>query len=602
MKRKWMSIALVIVMVAMELALNPRPVQAATHVVDPSNIYVSNFEGWGSSLAWWGNILGGWSTTNRNAIADLIFGSSNLNLNILRYNIGGSPSPNTFGNLQLGKAVPSYLTAPGVYNWNLDANQRAMLSTAMSRGVNIVEAFSNSPPWFMTISGNPAGGTSCGDNLQSSQFDAFADYLTEVVEHFRDSWGVTFRTLAPLNEPNSTWWCATGPQEGAKFSQANQELILNKVGASLVAKGLTGTRISASDASSMDELPGNFNGYSTATKNYIAQLNTHSYGGSNRTGVYNLAVANNKRLWMSEYGVGNASALPLAAQITRDINLMKPKAWIYWQVVENTGCNCTWGLIKSDWASGSQTWTLQKQYYGMSNYSRFIKQGYNIIGSGVDGNTVAAFSPTANTLVLVTYNNTTSNVSHTYNLNAFATVGSSAARYRTSDSENLASLSTVSISNKSFTATANANSITTYVITGVTAGTSTSVNDNTTGTGNNQYQYTGTWSYGSQSGAFQNDNHWSSSTNANYQVRFNGTRIQLYGARANNHGIAAVSIDGGTEVNVDFYAATRADNVLLWTSPTLPAGNHTLRVRVTGTRNPSSSGNPITADRVVISP
>jgi hypothetical protein len=140
------------------------------------------------------------------------------------------------------------------------------------------------------------------------------------------------------------------------------------------------------------------------------------------------------------------------------------------------------------------------------------------------------------------------------------------------------------------------------VITGVTAGTSTSVNDNTTGTGNNQYQYTGTWSYGSQSGAFQNDNHWSSTTNNNYQVRFNGTRIQLYGARANNHGIAAVSIDGGTEVNVDFYAATRADNVLLWTSPTLPAGNHTLRVRVTGTHNPSSSGNPITADRVVITP
>jgi hypothetical protein len=133
------------------------------------------------------------------------------------------------------------------------------------------------------------------------------------------------------------------------------------------------------------------------------------------------------------------------------------------------------------------------------------------------------------------------------------------------------------------------------------AGTVT-VNDNTTGTGNNQYQYTGTWSYGSQSGAYQNDNHWSSSTNANYQVRFNGRQIRLYGARAPNHGIAAVRIDTGTEVNVDFYAATRADNVLLWTSPMLPVGNHTLRVRVTGTRNPSSSGNPITGDRVDITP
>jgi sucrose-6-phosphate hydrolase SacC (GH32 family) len=129
-----------------------------------------------------------------------------------------------------------------------------------------------------------------------------------------------------------------------------------------------------------------------------------------------------------------------------------------------------------------------------------------------------------------------------------------------------------------------------------------SVNDNTTGTGNNQFQYTGTWSYGSQGGAFQNDNHWSSSVNANYQVRFNGRQIRLYGARAPNHGIAAVSIDSGTEVNVDFYAATRADNTLLWTSPTLAAGNHTLRVRVSGTKNASSSGTPITADRVDITP
>lgn len=30
-----------------------------------------------------------------------------------------------------------------------------------------------------------------------------------------------------------------------------------------------------------------------------------------------------------------------------------------------------------------------------------------------------------------------------------------------------------------------------------------------------------------------------------------------------NHGIAAVSIDGGPESNVDFYAAARVDNVLM---------------------------------------
>jgi GH43 family beta-xylosidase len=138
---------------------------------------------------------------------------------------------------------------------------------------------------------------------------------------------------------------------------------------------------------------------------------------------------------------------------------------------------------------------------------------------------------------------------------------------------------------------------------GETGGTGiVTVNDNTLGTGNNQYQYTGTWSYGNQSNAYQSDNHWSNSVNANYQVRFNGRQIRLYGAKANNHGIAAVSIDGGTEVNVDFYAATRSDNTLLWTSPMLAVGNHTLRVRVTGTRNASSSNTFVTGDRVDITP
>ena len=108
------------------------------------------------------------------------------------------------------------------------------------------------------------------------------------------------------------------------------------------------------------------------------------------------------------------------------------------------------------------------------------------------------------------------------------------------------------------------------------------------------------WPYGSQSGAYQGDNHWSDVTNASYQVPFSGTQIKLYGARAPQHGIAAVSIDGGAETNVDTYSATRADGALLWSSPVLPGGTHSLKVRVTGMRNVGASGSYITADRVDI--
>jgi len=128
-----------------------------------------------------------------------------------------------------------------------------------------------------------------------------------------------------------------------------------------------------------------------------------------------------------------------------------------------------------------------------------------------------------------------------------------------------------------------------------------SANDNTTGTGLNQFEYVGNWGYyAAQAGAFLNDNHWSGAANDYYQVRFSGARIDVYAAVAPNHGNAAFSIDGGPEVLVDFYASTRTDKALVWSSPSLAGGIHLLKVRVTGLKNASSSGTSIPADRVDI--
>lgn len=112
------------------------------------------------------------------------------------------------------------------------------------------------------------------------------------------------------------------------------------------------------------------------------------------------------------------------------------------------------------------------------------------------------------------------------------------------------------------------------------------------------YDSTANWPSGWQDGAYQNDNHWSNVANASYQVPFSGTQVKLYGAQASWHGIAAVSIDGGAETAVDTYAAARKDDVLLWSSPVLTAGSHTLKVRATGAKNAGSSGTFVTADRV----
>ena len=127
-----------------------------------------------------------------------------------------------------------------------------------------------------------------------------------------------------------------------------------------------------------------------------------------------------------------------------------------------------------------------------------------------------------------------------------------------------------------------------------------SVNDNVTGTANGQFQYIGDWKYAAQTGAFMNDNHWSNSTDDFFRVKFTGNQIKLYGAKDPSHGIAAVSIDDGDEVIVDYYAAERSDNVLIYTSPILKDGEHTLKVRVTGAKNKSASDKHITVDKVEI--
>ena len=101
-------------------------------------------------------------------------------------------------------------------------------------------------------------------------------------------------------------------------------------------------------------------------------------------------------------------------------------------------------------------------------------------------------------------------------------------------------------------------------------------------------------------GLYGNDNHWSGAINNFCQIQFVGDRIRLYGAKDPSHGIGSITIDNGQEALVDYYAPSRQDNVLIYESPVLPAGQHTLKLMVTGTKNVLSTYNTITVDRFQI--
>ncbi|MDN8588502.1 hypothetical protein B2I21_30605 [Chryseobacterium mucoviscidosis] len=432
-----------------------------TATADPSKQY-QTIEGWGTSLAWWGKVVGEYS--NRDEYAEKMFSPTNgLGLNVLRYNIGGGDNPSS-NVLEYRKAVPGYQPSPGVYDWNADANQRYMLQAAKSYGVNVVEAFANSAPYWMTISGSVSGSANGGNNLKSDYYDDFADYLTEVVKHFRDNWGITFDTVTPLNEPISTWWKLGNNQEGMHFDRADQNTILSQVQSSLTAKGLS-TKLSAPEEYSLDDTTTSFNSYSSAVKSAISQINTHTYGGSNRASLRNTATSTGKHLWTSEYGDGDASGLTMSRTILKDIRNMGASAWVYWQAVDSAD---GWGFFKNVLNNTQTTsYTVNQKYYVMGNYSKFIRPGTKIIGMS-DANTLAAYDASSGKVVLVTTNSDSSDTAVTYDLSQFTSVGSSAQVYRTSSTEKLQQLTNINIQNKKFTATAKAGSVTTYVISGAT--------------------------------------------------------------------------------------------------------------------------------------
>jgi len=180
-----------------------------------------------------------------------------------------------------------------VWDWGADADQRWVLQAAIKKGVNQVEAFSNSPPWWMTVSGSVTGGQKGADNLRPDQDAAFAGYLAGVVGHFHDAWGVTFRDLEPVNEPSGDWhFGGSGKdtaQEGCHIGRPHQNLIVRATAAALARAGLQ-TTVAASDEPSIGDGDKTFPFYDETALRGLSKINVHSYGGGDRTQLSNSAL------------------------------------------------------------------------------------------------------------------------------------------------------------------------------------------------------------------------------------------------------------------------------------------------------------------------
>lgn len=461
----------------------PKAVKAADAIIiDPHQTY-QTVDGWGTSLAWWANIVGNWSssTIKEELMDDLFSVTDGIGLNLVRYNIGGGINASLEVDYRVGADIPSYQPLPNQWDWNADSGQRWVLREAFQRDVTLAEAFSNSPPHWMTIAQCASGSTTGGDNLDPNYYDAFAEYLAEVVAFIQTEDDVMFHSLSPFNEPMSPWWVCGNNQEGSHFDLATQEIIIDKVHQALQALNLE-IAISGPEEYSVQQTKDSFEAYSNYTKSLVGQINTHAYDPHGRESLRLLADNHGKDLWMSEVSIGgsvgyapldmDAGALNLSNQILQDMKYMQPQVWTYWQAVEDRDraqlYDHSHGLIHAPF-TGTEDYSLSKQFYAMGQYSKFIRPGHHIIGA-YDDHTLASYDEANDKLVIVTTNDSSNSRDIFFDLSRFSQVTGDAIPYRTSNLESLSSLSAIPASTSGFNVTVPAKSIMTFVLDDVLPG------------------------------------------------------------------------------------------------------------------------------------
>lgn len=472
--------------------------------IDAGNLYGSNggvFQGWGTSLCWFGNRIGASEKTSNQAAKLLCNGREGLGLNIIRFNIGGGDDPSHDHITRTDSKMPGYwgsydsATGTFTYDYAKDERQRNVLNKMLAENKDlIVEAFSNSPPYFMTESGCTSGSATGGDNLRADQYDAFADYLAKVVKYYRDEYGVNISSLEPMNENGWSIERNGQKQEGCSFSYGeSQSKMILAMQKAMENNGLQDLILAGCDQSNASETSSCLDLLSPEALNALERIDTHTYSIAGKAKLSEKVKGLSKNLWMSESdgsdkagtNAGEMTAgLGLAARIGADMNKLQPSAWILWQAIgsycgkepfdgnkdpaslnqSELDWNGFWGLTYAD--MDREEVTLTKKYYAMGQYTRYIHEGDDMI-VGDDRNTIS-YDRTNNELKIVAYNTLNQPKSMKYDMTGFQWKNPLVKVVRTSGDmktgENWKLNQPLPASNAGFQAQLAPNSVTTFIV------------------------------------------------------------------------------------------------------------------------------------------
>ncbi|MFE0250840.1 RICIN domain-containing protein [Streptomyces sp. NPDC059010] len=498
-------------LVAMPAATAADPTGTVTVRIDPS-YQQREFEGWGTSLVWFANVTGGYPDPIRKQLVDMLFGRDGLRLNIARYNIGGGNAPDVRKDyMKVGATMEGFWKAPegttredtdwwdpenpDHWNWAADANQRWWIDQIKSK-VTRWEAFSNSPPWFQTVSGYVSGGFDASkDQIRADRVDDFATYLVKVTDRLEKEHHIRFDTIAPLNEPNTPYWGTQlgtdgqptgGRQEGAHAGPELQQKVVLALGRAL---GVARTRatISAMDETNPKIFTDNWNAYDATARAAVDQLNVHTYGTAMRTSARDGAKGAGKKLWMSEvegtWGTGTdftgmEPGLGIANRMVGDLRELEPSAWVFWQPVEDAvpqaAAGKNWGSIHIPFnctaADTLETCPIKanSKFHTIRNFTHYIRPGDRFVKTD-DASSVAAVKKSGTGATVVHVNDGTTARTVTLDLSRFGYVApwASVTPVVTSVDGALVQGEPVRVTGRSAALTVPAKSVTTFRLSGV---------------------------------------------------------------------------------------------------------------------------------------
>ncbi|MEY9966197.1 beta-galactosidase GanA [Streptacidiphilus sp. MAP12-16] len=120
-------------------------------------------------------------------------------------------------------------------------------------------------------------------------------------------------------------------------------------------------------------------------------------------------------------------------------------------------------------------------------------------------------------------------------------------------------------------------------------------------------QYAGTWSHvgpsaGYTGGEYRQTESFSDTAGDSVTIPFTGTAVRWIASKAANHGLADVYLDGVKTTTVDGYSSGTVNQQIEYAAAGLGNGPHTLKIVVTGQKNPAASGTFVSVDAVDLPP